>query len=76
MEKEQTAFKHPNCGGVIMQYNSNGNVVFECDACGEQADEIDSLILRGLVIIRHGSPEAKSRESESSDGSLEADSPT
>jgi predicted RNA-binding Zn-ribbon protein involved in translation (DUF1610 family) len=53
--KERTAFKHPNCGGVIFQYKLDDVVQFECDQCGERADEIDRLILRGLVIIRRGS---------------------
>lgn len=55
MIKQETAFKHPNCGGVILQYEENGVVFFECDQCAEKASDIDHLIIRGLVIIRTGS---------------------
>ena len=62
MTKERTAFKHPKCGGVILQYNQNGALVFECDQCGEQANDIDCLILRGLVIIRSSSQRPSTSE--------------
>jgi hypothetical protein len=52
MSEERTAFKHPNCGGVILQIVQDGSIIFSCDQCGESAEDIDELIIRGLVIIR------------------------
>jgi len=54
MKKEGTAFKHPNCGGIVMQYEQDGILIYECDRCGKSAEDIDRLVLRSLVIIRQG----------------------
>ena len=67
--KETTAFKHPNCGGVILQYSQSGTIIFECDQCGERADDIDRLILRGLVIIRSGPKNPSTSKQKIKDGS-------
>ena len=55
MNKEETAFKHPNCGGIILQHMFENKLIFECDLCGERTGDIDHLILRSLVVIRTGS---------------------
>lgn len=56
VNKSATAFKHPNCGGIILQIESKGKITFECDGCGQKAEDIDALILTRLVIIRSGNP--------------------
>lgn len=50
--KTKTAFKHPNCGGIVLQCEKDGAVYFECDECAETAEDIGPLVLRSLVIIR------------------------
>ena len=62
MDKEKTAFKHPNCGGIIRQFDQNGKRIFECALCGMSAYDIEQLILRGLVIIRRSSRSAPSSD--------------
>ena len=37
-----------------MQYEQDGTLIFECDKCGQSAEDIGQLILRSLVIIRKG----------------------
>ena len=68
VSKEKTAFKHPNCGGIIMQYEQDGALVFECDSCGQYADDIGPLILRSLVIIRRSAKKAAKSNSGKTDG--------
>ena len=52
--KTETAFKHPKCGGVIVKWENEGTIYFECEKCAETAEDIDRLVLHSLVIIRKG----------------------
>jgi len=59
LKKSITAFKHPNCGGIILKIESQGEITFECDSCGQKSDDIDALILTRLVVIRSNHPNRK-----------------
>jgi hypothetical protein len=49
--KRETAFKHPDCGGVIIQIIEDETESFCCADCGARSDELLELVV-GLVVAQ------------------------
>lgn len=47
-----TAFKHPQCGGLVQMVEEDESVYFQCDKCLETADELERLAVGKPVILR------------------------
>jgi hypothetical protein len=50
--KTATAFKHPQCGGLIYTVEEEDRVYFQCDTCLETAEQLERLAVGKPVIIR------------------------
>jgi hypothetical protein len=46
--KRETAFKHPDCGGVILQVIENDAESYYCADCGARSAQLLELVI-GLV---------------------------
>ncbi|MFN2104902.1 MAG: hypothetical protein ACK2U5_22440 [Candidatus Promineifilaceae bacterium] len=53
-DKTATAFKHPQCGGLIYMVREGKEVFFECNTCLKVAEELERLAVGKPVILRRG----------------------
>ena len=47
-----TAFKHPQCGGLILMVEEKDRVYYQCDTCLETAEQLERLAVGKPVIVR------------------------
>jgi len=58
--KSETAFKHPQCGGLIFMVLEKNRVVFQCDTCLETSEHLEQLAIgKPLILRRSRSNESK-----------------
>jgi hypothetical protein len=50
--KIATAFKHPQCGGLILMVEEGRQVYFQCETCLETAVQLERLAIGKPVILR------------------------
>jgi len=53
-DRTATAFKHPQCGGLIYMVREGNELFFECDSCLKVAEELERLAVGKPVILRRG----------------------
>jgi hypothetical protein len=47
-----TAFKHPQCGGLILMVEEKDRVYYQCDKCLGTAEQLERLAVGKPVILR------------------------
>ena len=50
--KTETAFKHPQCGGLIVMAQEKNGIYFQCDTCLEVSEYLEQLAIGKPVILR------------------------